>query len=116
MTGKEFVDKVFMIFFRDFLYNPWLLPILKTICFHHLVSRQVVHVYFMRALFTFYRPFYHVAQRASFQPITFKISSLVDEYLNLQVFPRFKEPSTRSVSVEGSGRILGGKRASSHIS
>lgn len=35
---------------------------------------------------------------------------------NLQVFPRFKEPSTRSVSVEGFWRILGGKRASSHIS
>ena len=34
---------------------------------------------------------------------------------NLQVFPRFKEPSTRSVSVEGFWRILGGKRASSHI-
>lgn len=34
-------------------------------------------MYFMRTLFTFY----HVAQRASFQPITFKISSLVDEYL-----------------------------------
>ena len=96
MTGKEFVDNVFMKnFFSTSFTIP--LPILKTICFHHLVPRQVVHVYFMRALFTFY----HVAQRASFQPITFKISSLIDEYLNLQVFPRYKEHSTRSVSVEG---------------
>ena len=68
MTGKEFADLVLMkIFFSTLFTIP--LPILKTISFHHLVSRQVVHVNFMRALFTFY----HVAQRASFQPITFKI-------------------------------------------
>ena len=64
MTGKEFVDKVFVNIISRLSLQSTSDP--ETICFHHLVSRLVVHVFFMCALFTFY----HVAQRASFQPIT----------------------------------------------